>query len=89
VLFAFDAFHKKKFLKIIGPTTTTVGVPITVTIINGATDSPISGATVGGQQTDEDGRATLVFRSPGVRVLKAERSEDSIRSNALTVNVLR
>jgi hypothetical protein len=89
VLFAFDAFNKKHFLKLIGPTTTTVGVPITVTVIDGTTDVPIADATVGGQKTDARGRATLVFRSPGNRELKAERAADSIRSNALCVKVLR
>jgi hypothetical protein len=89
VLFAFDAFNKKHFLKLIGPTTTTVGVPITVTVIDGTTDVPIADAIVGGQKIDARGRATLVFRSPGNRELKAERAADSIRSNALCVKVLR
>jgi len=89
VLFAFDAFNKKYFLKLIGPTTTTVGVPITVTVIDGTTNTPAPGARVEGRQTDSRGQATLIFTSPGIRDLKAERDADSIRSNSLRVNVLR
>ena len=89
VLWAFNAFNMKYFLKLTGPTTTTVGVPITVTVIDGATQAPISEATVGGRKTDANGQATVVFRSPGVHSIKAERATDSIRSNALQVTVLR
>ena len=89
VLFAFDAFNKQHFLKLTGPMTTTVGVPITVAVVDGCTNTPISGATVRGRKTDARGYVTIAFRSPGIHTLKAERDVDSIRSNALKINVLR
>ncbi len=89
LLFAFDAFHKKHFLKLSGPVTTTVGVPITVTVVDGASDIPMSDVFVAGQKTDENGRATVIFRSPGIHSLKAKRSADSIRSDVLRVTVSR
>ena len=67
----------------------TVGVSITLTVIDGDSDAPVCGAVVGGQRTDVQGQATLVFRSPGVRELKAEKERDAIRSNQLCINVSR
>jgi len=89
LLFAFNAFKMKHFLKLSGPVTTTVGVPLTVTVVDGATDNPMSDVSVGGHKTDTSGRATVVLRSPGIHNLKAERSDDCIRSNVLQVTVSR
>lgn len=92
VLFAFDAFNKQHFLKLTGPNTATTGQPITVTVTDGQNGQPIQGATVGPinntetTTTNANGRARVTFRTPGVKRLKAERS-DSIRSNALRVVV--
>jgi len=88
LLFAFNPFDKI-CLKLSGPVRTSVGVPITVTVIDGATDVPMSGVIVGGKKTDANGRATLIFQSPGIHNLKAERSGDCIRSNVLHVAVSR
>lgn len=60
--------------------------PITVTVIDGSTNDPIEGASIGGQLTNADGHATLTFGTDGVHNLKAERA-DSIRSNTLKVIV--
>ena len=79
----------KHFLKLSGPVTTTVGVPITVMVVDGASDVPMSDVFVGAQKTDENGRATVVFRSPGIHTLKAKRSADCIRSDILRVTVSR
>jgi hypothetical protein len=90
ILFAFDAFRKKHFLKLSGPISTTVGVPIRVTVVDGqASDAPMSDVFVGGQKTDTNGHATVIFRSPGIHNLKAKRSADCIRSNVLGVTVSR
>jgi hypothetical protein len=83
VLWIFDAFSKAHVLKLAGPSAATTGAPVTVTVTNGD-GAPIAGATVGGVQTDADGKATLSFAQAGVHRLKAERA-DSVRSNSLTV----
>ncbi len=92
VLWAFDAFSKSHFLKMTGPITARVGVPITVTVKDGQNGSPISGATVGPigntgtATTNASGQAQVTFPTRGLKRVKAERA-DSIRSNALTVLV--
>jgi hypothetical protein len=55
VLWAFDAFNKKYFLRISGPSTATLGKPFKVTVTDGTTGIPIEGATVGLVHTDRDG----------------------------------
>jgi len=88
ILFAFDAFNKAHFLKLESSQhTTTVGNPITVTVTDGKTGTPISDASVEDQTTDNNGRAYITFTSSGVKKLKAERS-DSIRSNAIVIVVI-
>lgn len=84
VLWAFDAFNKVHFLKLVAPTTASVGVPFTVTVTDGSSGVPVSGATVGGVTTNQAGVATVTINTPGVTVLKAE-SADSIRSNGVDV----
>jgi hypothetical protein len=88
ILFAFDAFNKTYFLKLESSHKIThVGIPITVTVIDGKTDKPISNASVWDQITDNNGHATITFTSSGTKTLKAERL-DSIRSNAVQIAVL-
>ncbi|CAE7217037.1 unnamed protein product [Rhizoctonia solani] len=88
VLWAFDAYSKTFFLKLDGPTTAKVGVPIQVRVTDGPTDISISGATIAGypSSSDNNGYLTVTFTSVGKKKLKAQRA-DSLRSNALTVTV--
>lgn len=87
VLWAFDAFNKQHFLKLDGPTTARVNVPINFIVTDGATGSPIQGATVGSSGvSDANGKVEFVFQARGIRSLKAERN-DSIRSNGVTILV--
>lgn len=57
-----------------------------VTVTDGTTGGPVSGASVDGVTTGADGKATVTFNTVGVKRLKALRS-DFIRSNALSVAV--
>ena len=88
VLWAFDAFSKTYFLKA-SPADAVVakGGTLTVTVIDGSTGVPISGATIGGAVTDSNGHAKLSFPSLGIFEYKAERA-DSIRSNKVVVAVV-
>jgi hypothetical protein len=86
VLWVFDAFSKTHVLRLAGPATATTGVPLSVRVTDGQDGSAAAGATVSGQTTAADGRASLSFANPGVYKLKAERS-DSVRSNAITLCV--
>ena len=87
VLWAFDAFGKDFFLKLEGPRTARKGRPVTVTVTDGMTGEPLSGATIEDQVTNDQGEATFTFKSPGVKKVKAER-DDAIRSNAIYVLVI-
>jgi hypothetical protein len=86
ILFAFDAFNKKSFLKLTGPLTARRGQARIFTVTNGSTGMPISGAKVRRQVSDENGNVQITFKSGGRQKLKATR-HDSIRSNALFVQV--
>jgi hypothetical protein len=86
VLWAFNAFNAQYFLKLAAPSTASVGVPFQVTVIDGSTGSPISGATVGGAQTDASGHAMVTIQSSGIVTLKAS-APNSIRSNGVAVAV--
>jgi hypothetical protein len=92
VLFAFDAFNKQHFLRLTGPRLAKVGHAITVTVTDGQSGQPISGATVGPANntgsvtTGAGGTAQVAFTNLGLKRLKAERA-DSVRSNALSVLV--
>jgi hypothetical protein len=86
VLWAFDAFNKVHILKLSGPNIAIKNKPTTVTVVDGTTGSPVSGATVAGQATDANGNAVLTFNSVGIHKLKAEE-QSSLRSNALLVFV--
>jgi len=86
VLWAYDAFDKAHILKLTGPSKAQKGVEFVVKVVDGQTGHPVQGATVEGQKTDKNGHATLVIHNTGTISFKAEKS-DSIRSNALSVNV--
>ncbi|CAF2933099.1 unnamed protein product [Rotaria sp. Silwood2] len=86
VLFAYDAFSKKYFLKLTGPLAARRSQTKIFTVTDGSTGVPISGANVGKQLSDENGHVKITFTSRGRMQLKAERN-DSIRSNAVFVQV--
>ena len=87
VLWAFDAFNKKYFLKVTpSALAVTKGSQRTVKVTDGSTGVAIAGAVIDGVTTDANGDATLTFGEIGVFKFKAERS-DAIRSNALVVAV--
>ncbi len=86
VLYAYDFFSKTALLKLTGPTSASVGEPVTVTVTDGQTGAPAAGASVAGRLTGSDGRATLSFPAAGLQRVKAERS-DAVRSNRLDVCV--
>ncbi|CAE6403827.1 unnamed protein product [Rhizoctonia solani] len=89
IIWAFDAFSKTYFLKLDGPSTAKVGVPIQVRVTDGSSDQVISGASIAGYPSsisDSNGYTTVTFTSAGTKKIKAQRS-DSLRSNALTITV--
>ncbi len=93
ILWAYDTAYHPLLLSLTGPSRAAVGEKIAITVRDGwiradsGTDGgPVAGAQVGGTTTDAAGRAVLSFDSPGLKRLKAERS-DAIRSNALDVCV--
>jgi hypothetical protein len=92
VVFAYDSScncppdYTKQFLALTGPGRAAVGRSLEVAVTDGETGAPVDGATVGGRLTAVDGKASLLFDSPGVRSFKAERA-DMVRSNALRVCV--
>ncbi|KAF8724870.1 hypothetical protein RHS02_08486, partial [Rhizoctonia solani] len=89
ILWAFDAFGKAFFLKLDGPSTAKVGVPVQVRVTDGPSEQVISGASIAGYPSsisDSNGYTTVTFTSAGTKKIKAQRS-DSLRSNALTITV--
>jgi hypothetical protein len=88
VIYGYDFFSKAHLLRLTGPAKAEADQPVSITVTDGQDGSPIAGATVGGQLTGADGKATVTFDSTGDHRLKAERA-DSLRSNALVVCVHR
>jgi hypothetical protein len=86
VLFGYDFFSKAHLLKLTGPQAATVGQSVPYTVTDGTTGSPMRGALVAGRRTFADGRARVLFDSPGLKLLKAEMP-DALRSNAVQVCV--
>lgn len=86
VLWGYSDFTTSTALHLSGPNATRTGQPISLAVTNGPGGAPLADATVGGQTTGADGRATLTFAQPGIYRLKAEKP-DSIRSNGLSVCV--
>jgi hypothetical protein len=87
VLWAFDSFNKK-LLRASGPKKTRVGKLVSLEVIDTEKGKPVAGATIGGKTTNAKGIAKLRFKSRGTKRLKA-RAPKSIRSNELTVKVLK
>ncbi|CAF0980776.1 unnamed protein product [Adineta steineri] len=87
ILFAYDAFNKKHFLKLETlKKTIQIGSPLTIKVTDGQTGQPIHGAIVGDKQTNIQGYITIIFYKLGIQILKAHRL-DSIRSNQVIINV--
>lgn len=86
VLFAYDIFTKVHLLKLVAPRMAQVGEQFQVEVTDGASGDAIPGASVEGELTGADGRATLSYPTPGVKSPKAERF-DSVRSNAASICV--
>ena len=87
VLWAYDLFGKK-LLHASGPKHTRVGKQVSVKVVDTEKGKPVAGATIGGQKTNAKGIAKLRFKKRGTKRLKA-RAPKSIRSNELTVKVLK
>jgi hypothetical protein len=73
-------------LELSGPTAAITGQPFGVKVVDGDSDTPVPGATVGGATTGSDGIASLSFPNEGIYRLKAERP-GAVRSNSLSVCV--
>ncbi|KAF8910412.1 hypothetical protein CPB84DRAFT_1763592 [Gymnopilus junonius] len=86
VLWAFNAFNAVHFLKLTGPREAQVNEPVVLTVTDGSTGSPVAGADVNGETSDDDGKVSVTFGEIGLNSVKAEKS-DSIRSNALNIVV--
>lgn len=85
-LFAY-ATGSEPLLKLTGPATARPGEAVTVKVVDGASDAPVSGATVAGATTGADGTAVVgPFSARGPQALKAEKP-GAIRSNRLAVCV--
>jgi len=87
VLWAYDLFGKK-LLHASGPRKVRAGRPASIKVVDTEKGKPVAGAKIGGEKTNAKGIATLRFKKPGTRRLKA-RAPKSIRSNQLTVKVLK
>lgn len=88
VLWAYDLFSKKHILRLRGSHSTRVGRLYRLKVTDGQNAKPVAGAHVAGKKTNAKGVVRLRFKAPGVKRLKARRS-DSVRSNQLRVKVLR
>jgi hypothetical protein len=88
VLWAFDLFSKKHILRLIGQRQVRAGRRMFTRVVDAGTGQAIPGARVAGRKTNHKGVVYLRFRHPGVKRLKARRS-DSVRSQLLRVKVLR
>lgn len=89
VLFAYaTADVTQHYLKLTGPKIAVIMIPVVLVVTDGGTDSPIKGAVVNGQLTDDQGRVSITFRRVGTQRVKAEREPDSIRSNELVIQVI-
>jgi hypothetical protein len=88
VLWAYDLFAKKHILRLSGPSRIRAGRPFTVKVVDGQTNRPVAGASVGGRKTGANGIAKLRYRHIGTKRLKASEPT-SVRSNQIKVKVLR
>ncbi|MFB9432622.1 DUF4430 domain-containing protein [Streptoalloteichus tenebrarius] len=85
VLWAYDGYDKP-LLELDGPTSGTVGKPVTLKVIDGRNGQPVAGATVGGATTDANGNATITPSQAGRACFKAEKT-GTIRSDRHCVTV--
>ena len=88
ILWAFVVQHVNEYtpLKLEGPTTAIVNKPVTLTVTNGTSGTPIQGAEVAHQTSDAAGHVTLTFNETGLQSVKAQKA-DAIRSNRLDIQV--
>jgi hypothetical protein len=86
LLFAFGDVYTQPLLKLSGPQVVSLGQSVAYTVTDARTGSPVRGALVAGRRTFADGKARVLFDSPGVKRLKAEMP-NAIRSSALAVCV--
>jgi hypothetical protein len=89
VLWAYANTDKTKhYLRLTGPTPVIPFIPHIFFVTDGATGTPVQGATVDGISSDVQGRVRLTFKQLGPHNLKAEKNDDSIRSNTFSVDVV-
>jgi len=89
VLWAYaNKITTKYYLKLTGPSIVIPFIPQIFFVTDGATGTPVKGATVNGVSSDAQGRIHLTFQVLGPQRLKAEKNPDSIRSNTFVVNVV-
>jgi len=86
ILFAFNAFNADHFLKLTGPATAIVGVPVVFTVTDGTSGSPVAGAVVDTKTSNANGHVSVTFTKTGATQVKATDA-NSIRSNAINVLV--
>lgn len=87
VLFALVSSTTVPFLKLSGPTRAVVHQPITLTVTDGQTGSPIQNAVVNGQSSNQRGQVSITFPSAGGTSVKAENG-GTIRSNRLLIDAV-
>ncbi|KAJ7231165.1 hypothetical protein B0H12DRAFT_1146858 [Mycena haematopus] len=86
ILWAFNAFNAKHFLKLVGPRNATQNAPTKFVVTDGMTGDPVEGATVDGETSNAIGVVIITFGKKGPHGLKATM-DGSIRSNQLRVDV--
>ncbi len=87
VVWAYDSFSKKQYLRLTGPTRVRRGRTFRVKVVDTkANNAPVRGARVAGVRTNAQGVARLKARRRGTAVLKATRT-GALRSNALRIRV--
>ena len=94
VLWAYANKATTKFyLNLTGPTTATLGIRTPFHVTDGLTKLPVQGARVyidgasPSAPSDSGGNVDIIFNKLGSQGLKAEKPDDSIRSNKWPVNV--
>lgn len=85
VLFA-RVTGSERILELAGPATASTGQAATFTVTDASNGSPVAGATVEGQTTGADGRASVTFTTAGTRRIKAA-APSAVRSNAVSTCV--
>ncbi len=87
VVWAYDSFAKKQYLKLTGPSRVRRGKTFRVKVVDTkANNAPVRGARVAGARTNAKGFARLKARRRGTVAVKATRAQ-ALRSNALRVRV--